>query len=796
MIGTLLGHYRILEEIGAGGMGVVYRARDERLERDVAVKVLPAGTLADEAARHRFRKEALALSRVNHANIAAVYDFDTQDGVDFLVMELVSGTTLDTRLAASGALTEPEAVRLGTQLARGLAAAHEKGVVHRDLKPGNLRLTRDGELKILDFGLARLLDPVKQAGGPGTTTGMASTLTASGTDAYAGTVPYMAPEQLRGERADARSDLYAAGAVLYELCTGKRPFPQTHGPLLIDAILNQPPLPPSSQHRHLSPALESIILKALDKDPERRYQSARELRVDLERVASPHPLPVPHPGPKRRWTVVLGGLVVALCLLWIVPKIVRRPHGGQTRIQALAVLPLVNLSGDPKQEYFVDGMTDELIAEIGKIGALRVISRTSAMLYKNVKKSLPQIAKELHVDAVVQGSVRRSQGHVRVSAQLIEAASDRHLWSEGYEREEQDVLAIQNEVARAIAHEIRVQLTPEEQARLGTPRPVNPRAHELDLEGRSYADHLSKENLNKAVSCFNEAIGIDPGYAPAYAGLAQVYYNASTIYVAPADAMPKVRAAATRALELDPGRVDAQVALGYVKSFYEWNWSEGERDLRRAVQLGPSDANAHWVYGYFLEVNNRFDEAIVEMRKARELDPLSALITAYSLQPLYEGRRYDAAIEAALKLVDTMDPASWPFANVLQVLGQAYLQKRQYPEAIAALRKASDHEAATDYILPLATLGSAYAASGQKKEALEVLQQLQARSRAMQDHAYPVATLYAALGDRDEAFAWLAKSIDSRTEEAVFLRVDPQMDALRSDPRFPVLLRKLGFPFD
>jgi serine/threonine protein kinase/Flp pilus assembly protein TadD len=777
-------------------MGVVYRAHDDKLDRDVALKVLPAGTLADDEARQRFHREARVLSRLNHPNIATVYDFDTQEGLDFLVMEYVPGTTLD-QMLGSGPLGEKEIARLGVQLAQGLVAAHDEGIVHRDLKPANLRITPDQRLKILDFGLAKLLESTRQetltAGGETATT---VTLTDSGSTA-AGTIPYMPPEQLRGEKVDARSDLYAAGVVLFEMATGQRPFRDLQVSRLITSILSQAPPVPRSLRHDLSPEFENIVLKSLEKEPERRYQSARDLRVDLERVAAPTQLlPSRQSGPNlQRRFLAIGGLAVALLLAVVAVKIFGG-HRPPPRIRALAVLPLANLSGDPGQEYFVDGMTDELISEIGKIGALRVISRTSAMLYKNAKKSLPQIAKELHVDAVVQGSVRRSQGHVRVSAQLIDATSERHLWSQGYEREERNVLALESEVAQAIAHEIQVQLTPEEKARFATPRPVDPRAHELNLEGRSYADRISPENFKKAVTSFNEALTIDPGYAPAYAGLAQAYYGASSIYLPADEAMPKVRGAALRALELDPDLVEAQVSLGVVKAFYEWRWAEAEPQFKRAVQNAPSDAIAHQSYGYYLTFNKRFDEAIAEMRKARELDPLSALSANYSIYPLYEGRRYDAAIEAALELIDTLDPASWEYGNVHNVLGQAYLQKGRYPEAIAALRIASVHEKGTDNIYPLATLGSAYATAGKRKEALDVLKQLEARPKAMQDHAYAVAILYVALDDKEAAFTWLARSIDSRSEEPIMLNVDPQMDSLRSDPRFAVLLRRLGFSFD
>jgi non-specific serine/threonine protein kinase len=461
-------------------MGVVYWARDERLDRDVALKVLPSGTLADEAARKRFRKEALALSQLNHPNIATVYDFDTDQGMDFLVMEYIPGVTLDEKVAA-GPLVEQEISRLGTQLAQGLAAAHEVGVVHRDLKPGNVRVTPDGRVKILDFGLAELLRPGdedKEA---------RVTATLSQAQGVMGTLPYMSPEQLQEKNVDSRSDIYAAGAVLYELATGQRPFVETRGVRLIDAILHQAPPAPTTLNPHVSFQLERIILKALDKDPKRRYPSARELSLDLERLGALPPVPaVLTPRPVRSWFTLL---VLALAATALITALVAvnvnglrdwfRGNPNAASIRSLAVLPLENLSGDKEQEYFVDGMTDELITDLARISSLRVISRTSVMQYKGTNKPLPQIARELNVGAVVEGTVMRSGNRVRITAQLVQAPTDKHLWAETYERDLRNVLALQGDVARDITSKVQVKLTSQEHARLSgrnlsTRRPMKP----------------------------------------------------------------------------------------------------------------------------------------------------------------------------------------------------------------------------------------------------------------------------------------------------------------------------------
>ena len=444
LVGQTLGHYRIAEKIGAGGMGEVYRAHDEHLNREVAIKVLPSGTLSDESSRKRFRNEALTLSRLNHPNIATVHDFDTQAGVDFLVMEYVPGTTLSEKLAA-GPLPEKEAARLCVQLAEGLTAAHERAVIHRDLKPGNLRLTADGRLKILDFGLARLVQPVS---------GDAETETLTQTRAIAGTLPYMAPEQLRGERVDARSDVWAAGVVLYEMATARLPFEGKTSAVLTDQILHGHATSPQRLQPRLSARLADIILKCLEKDAENRYQSAKELQVDLRRLISP----------TSSASIVAGA---------------PRKRTRSRRIRSLAVLPLNNFSRDPEQEYFADGMTEALICNLAKLQAVKITSRTSVMRYKGSETPLPQIAAELNVDAVVEGSVMRVGPRVRITAQLIHAASDTHLWAESYDRDFEDVLLVQSEIARAIAREIQVAITPEEAKRLAahagsTPGPMKP----------------------------------------------------------------------------------------------------------------------------------------------------------------------------------------------------------------------------------------------------------------------------------------------------------------------------------
>jgi serine/threonine-protein kinase len=628
-------------------MGVVFRAHDESLDRDVAIKVLPSGLLADEPARKRFRNEALALAKLNHPNVDAVYEFNSEEGKDFLVMEYVPGVTLSDQLAG-GPLAEKEVLRLGAQLAEGLAAAHAQHVVHRDLKPGNLRLTPDGRLKILDFGLAKLVRPPSDAAVTGGITN---------THAVSGTLPYMAPEQLRGAAADARSDIYAAGVVLYEMATGKRPFDAKLPTPLADEILHRAPPTPRATNAQVSAALERIILKCLDKSPERRYQSAGELHANLVRLSDT--------ATERRRAVASPS---------------RRASARQ--VKSLAVLPLTNLSRDPEQDYFADGMTEELITNLAKIGALKVISRTTVMRYKGSEKSVPEIASELNVDAVVEGSVLRVGERVRITAQLIHAATDTHLWAESYDRDVRDVLALQSEAARAIAAEIRVKLKPQERVRLERTRRVDPEAHEALLKGRYHWNKWSPEGLQKGVEYFQQAIEKDPTFAPAYAGLAETYaFLGYWGYLPPQEAYPKAKAAALQALELDDTLADAHRSLASVHWYYDWDLAAFQKEIKNALQLNPNDSVGHMWWGVFLAViREDYDAALAEAKRGQALDPLSPFVGAVSGWILFWAGQFSNAVEQAKKTTE-LNPN---LPQAYYVLGCTYLATAKLELAIAA----------------------------------------------------------------------------------------------------------------
>jgi TolB-like protein/predicted Ser/Thr protein kinase/Flp pilus assembly protein TadD len=791
LIGRTLGHYRIVEKVGAGGMGVVYRAHDNRLDRDVALKVLPGGALADDDARKRFRKEALALSKLNHPNIATVFDFDALDGVDFLVMELVEGESLAQKVDGK-ALAEKEAAALGAQVADALEEAHERGVVHRDLKPANILVTSKGRIKVLDFGLARLLRPAGQ-------TDLTASLTA--TPAAAGTLPYMAPEQLQGEQAEARSDIYALGAVLYEMATGRRAFREELSTRLIDAILHQPPVSPRALEARVSPELERIILKCLEKEPASRYQSAKEVGVDLRRLSasasavSAPAVKLPAAPRSRRFALAAGlgaGALVVLMGLFVwrnADRFGARGAGDASsrKIGSLAVLPLENLSRDPEQDYFADGMTEELTADLAQIGALRVISRTSVMQYKGTLKKMPEIGRELNVDALIEGSVRRAGQRVRITAQLIRAASDEHLWAKSYEGDLGDILTLQSHVAGEIASEIKVALTPQDQSRLASARRVNPEAHEAYLLGRHYWEKANEADLKKSLEYYQKAQATDPNDPLVYAGMADTYSYLSDFYLPPREVMPKATEAATKAIQLDETLAEAHEAMAAIHFLYDWDWPAAEREFKRAIELSPNFADARHLYANFLAAMRRPEEALAEMERAEQLSPYSAQVLQDSVWVRWLNRRYDEAIEHGRAAIAIDPQAAYIHIN----LGLAYAQKRQFQEAVAEGELAHKLDESPVFY---GFLGSIYAQAGKRAEAQRVMDTLQANMSRHYVCPYEIGTISLLLGNKDEAFRWFDKAIEVRSACIPFTLVDPRLDSLHDDLRYKDLLRRLKFP--
>jgi serine/threonine protein kinase/tetratricopeptide (TPR) repeat protein len=782
--GFRLGPYEILGQIGAGGMGEVYRARDTRLGREVAIKVLPAGVSSDPDRLRRFEQEARAASALNHPNILTVHDVGTHDGAPYVVSEFLEGETLRERLSAGG-FSARKAVECGVQIAQGLAAAHEKGIVHRDLKPENVFLTRDGRAKILDFGLAKLV--VSEIGSVSLTEApTASPATEPGV--ILGTIGYMSPEQVRGQPADQRSDIFAFGAILYELLTGQRAFRGESAVEALNAILKEEPPVVSAASPRLSPALDRVVRRCLEKSPEERFQSARDLAFALGETETP--------AARRRGLLLLAGigaaaaLIIGILIASDVGRLRQRLlHGAApARIQSLAVLPLENLSRDPQQEYFADGMTEELIANVSQISALRVISRTSVMEYKGAKKPLPEIARALNVDALVEGSVLRSGDRVRITAQLIEARSDRHLWAKSYERDLRDVLGLQAEVARAIAREIQIKLTPQEQARLEGNHPIDPKAHEAYLQGRLFLELGSEESLKKAFDSFQKALQIEPNYAGAYSGLAS-YYAILPFYsqFSPAQVFPQARAAAQRAVELDENLAEAHASLAYIRAYYEWDWAAAEREFRRAIELRPSYADAHFSYSRFLAASGRPEEAVAEIRRARELDPMESSLKANTALLSYFGGRYDEALKELLDL-RRLEPK---LPIVHWGIGLVEEQKLSYAEAIASLQQATTLSPSLNF---KSSLGHAYAVAGRGDEARAILGEIEERSKKAYVPSYFSALVYAGLGDADRAFERLERAYQERSTVLAYLQLDPRLANLRGDPRFSDLLRRVGSP--
>jgi len=785
MIGQTFGHYRILERLGAGGMGVVYRAHDEQLDRDVAIKVLPAASFRDPPARARLLREARTASKLNHPHICTIYEVGEADGQAYIAMELVEGQPLSARLAG-GALPVEQVLRYGLHLADALAHAHQRGIIHRDLKSANVIITPEGRAKVLDFGLAKRLSGEEVAEA---TTQTMDSLTGPG--AVVGTLAYMAPEQLRGQPADARSDIWALGVMLYEMAAGQRPFQGKTGFELSSAILSQPPPPlPPGPNGALPAELGAVIERCLEKEPAQRYQRSDEVRAALEAVQSGAALPIwpawKYALSRRRWlalAVALAAILAVVAALDVGGLRGRLLGGAATpQFRSLAVLPVANLSGDPEQEYFTDGMTDALITDLSKIGALKVISRTSVMQYKGVKKSLPEIARELKVDTVLEASVVREAGRVRVTAQLIEAATDRHLWAESYERELTSILALQSEVARAVARTIRVKLRPQEETRLAGPRAVNPATYEAYLKGMFYLRKATQADTEKGMKYLHEALEKDPADALAHAGLATGYITMAHSSEAREDDLQRAKAAAATALKLDDSLVETLMATGFVKGYYEWNWEEAERDIQRALDINPSLAMAHYHLSWYRVLFGRMKEAIEEHKRAKELDPFNPLHVAWLGEIYRMERRYEEATAEALKSIE-MAP-KFPPGHF--VLGLVYQDKGRYDQAIAAIQKAA--EASPGYRW---ALGPTYVAAGRRDEARKVLAELN-QQKVTPWTAFWRVMIYSNLGENDEALRWL--NYERPHAWIPWVRVLTWCAPLRKDPRFPDQLRRMNLP--
>ena len=755
MIGQTLGHYRIEEKVGAGGMGEVYRAQDLHLSRSVAIKVLPHGTLADEQARRRFRKEAEALSKLNHPNIQIVHDFNTQDGLDYLVSEFVPGPTLAEKLA-NGPLLEKEILGLGMQMAAALEEAHLQGVVHRDLKPGNIKVTPAGQLKVLDFGLAKQLSRVWEA---------APTQSATETHTITGTLPYMAPEQLRDENVDHRSDIWAAGVVWYEMATGRRPFDARLSTALAADIQHKAITPPSQLNTGISARLEDLILKCLEKDPKNRYQSAKELYVDFTRLqrAMDSERSPSQPVPTLR--------------------------ARRGSVDSLAVLPFRNTSGDPETEYLSEGVTESIINILSQIPKVRVVPRSTVFRYRDPEMDPLWAGRDLNVRAVVVGRILHRADELVVKCELIDVANQAQLWGGQYSRRFEDIFSVEDQIAREICEKLRLQLTREVNKRMARRPTVNSEAYKLYLQGRHYWTKRTEEAMRKGLRCFQQAIEVDPAYSLAYVGLGDSY-SMMGFYGAlpPEEAFPKAKAAARKALEIDPRLPEAFASLAYAIFYYEWDWPVAEENFRRAIELSPNYPVARQWLGNALVAIGRTENGIAEITRALELDPLSSIINSAVGWVHMFARQYEAASAQFHKTLE-MDPECMT-AHLW--LGQVWEHQGQLSEAISAGERAVAVSGRSPTCL--ASWGHSLALAGRTTEARDVLNELYETARSRYVSAHDFATLHLSLGEKDAALGMLDRAFRERAREMAMIGVEPRLDPLRSDPRFQDLLQRMNFP--
>lgn len=769
--GTRLGTYEITAALGAGGMGEVYRAHDVRLERDVAIKLLTGDH--DDAAE-RLLHEARNASALNHPNICTLHEINDAGERPFLVMELVDGEPLDRRLRGHG-LPVPTVTRLAAQIADALAHAHTRGIVHRDLKSANVVITADGRAKILDFGIAKRMSSADLA----EATRSVHTLTAD--HEIAGTLPYMAPEVLEGRPADARSDLWALGVMLVEMATGTRPFAGTTALALSTAIMRDEPRIPAE----VPAPLADVIRTLLAKEPVRRYQSATEVATALERISMREATPeAPAARSNLRGFAALA--VVAVLLVAGLWRYTGPGAGGVTSgaaIGSIAVLPLDNLSREQEQQYFADGMTEALISDLSAIDDLRVISRTSVMQFKETTRSLRDIADALRVDAIVEGTVLRSESRVRITARLIDARDERQIWRGEYEKPISDAIALQREVASTIGLEIRGELSPADTARLARRTTVNAEAYQAYLRGRFQWNLRSSANLQQAVQLFTEAIARDPDFALAHAGLADAYVVLGDYRdLLPAEAYGRAREAVETALRLDPSLAEGHTTRAWLAVALERDWSAAEQSFQQAIQLNPGYATAHQWHGEFLAALGRFDEAFAAMQRAQDLDPLAPMPQAIHGWMAWLAGRYEQAIQLC-EAVLTRDPT---FRPARMYRAWTYMDIGRLDEAekeINALLKLSSSPA-----VPLGTLGRIRARRGDRAGAGETL----ARLRALPyQPSFDIAKVHAELRNREETLAWLERAEVERSSAVLYINSDPSFAWVRDDPGFVALLERL-----
>jgi eukaryotic-like serine/threonine-protein kinase len=764
MISESISHYRIIRKIGSGGMGEVYLAEDTQLGRKVALKVLPAQFTEDENRLRRFEQEARAVSALNHPNILTVFEVGHVGEMHFIATEFIEGKTLR-QYAAQTSVEINQALDICIQAANAISAAHQAGITHRDIKPENVMLREDGYVKVLDFGLAKLAEPEAP-----TNDSRAATITRASTEPgmVMGTVSYMSPEQARGLEVDTRTDIFSLCVVLYELVAGRAPFEGSTPTDVMIAVVTKEPMPLSHYAPTTTPELERIINKGLAKDREERYQTVKDLVIDLKRL-------------KQR-------LEVDAEIERSFPSGFGKAHTGDAPkvLPSIAVLPFSNMSADPENEYFCEGLAEELINALAKLDRLRVVARTSAFSFKGKNADVREIGMKLNVSTVLEGSVRKVGNRLRIMAQLINVADGYHIWSERYDRQMEDIFDIQDELSLAITETLKVKLLDTELAELLQRRTENAEAYQLYLLGRYHLNKYSEEGCKKAVEYFEQAIAMEPNYAQAYSGLADSYRRIWFFgYIPPDQSLPKWTSATSRALELDETLAEAHVSLASIKSLYEWDWKGAALEFQRGIELNPKNPLAYQNYGYVLMATGQIDEGIKHALRALELDPLSMaqnMNVGYVFT--YVGQ-YDRALEQGRKLIE-MEPR---FYGGYTVMGYAYNGKLMYQEAAEVLQKSV---ALGGGVMALNIITGSYARMGKLVEARQGLEKILEIRKQRYVPAYFIAAIYSGLREIDPAFEWLERAYEERNGFLVFLRVEHAFNPLHSDPRFSDLVRRIG----
>ena len=782
-----LGHYEIVSALGAGGMGEVYLARDVNLDRRVALKILTVGDDSTTQRLRRFIQEAKAASALNHANIAHIYEIGEADGIPFIAMEYVDGESLQERLAR-GPLSNRDLIQIGCQMAEALEHAHNAGIVHRDIKSSNIMLTSRGQIKVLDFGLAKIHHDRSVAAD-----GDIETQLKTAPEVVLGTLPFMSPEQALGQKIDHRSDIFSLGVVLYQLITGRLPFSGKTATETANRITAAQPDPIARFNYDAPVELERIIRKCLEKERERRYQSAAELTVDLENLKRdnasrdlPKAVTASHSPSRKRYLVLSS----AVALLSVVAAIYfySASNPRAKAVGSIAVLPFANSNGDQATEYFSDGITESLINSLSQLPNTRVMARATMFRYKGKDVDPREVGRELGVDAVVTGRALQQGDTLVVQAELMNVSDGTQLWGDRFNRKVADVLAIQDEIAKQIAENLRLRLSGEQQRLITKRYTHNAEAYDLFMKGRFHYIRVTEENLLKSIDYYHQAIAKDPNYALAYVGIANSYHALGGVlgFRSPRETYPKMQEYALKALAMDDQLAEAHHLVANTRLYYEWNWSEAERELKRTIELNPNYGLAHETYGTYYQSLKRFDEALAERKLFKANDPLSPFAIADVGYPLYYARRYDEAITAYREALELDKNFSWAHLWI----GQALVQKGAYDEAIAAMKEAIRLSGGD--VRARATLGHAYAVAGRRAEAIQVLDELKALSVQRYVSPYFIAVVYVGLQNNDEAFTWLEKAYQERHPYLILMDVEPVFDSIRSDQRFVDLKRRVG----